>query len=206
MKDAHAERREITRIEPAGDHFVLITLPSGDERLEPLLNLSAQGVAVLLRTQRYGLQPGQFIPRVQFFTGGECTLQCQARIRDVAQVSLEDGSVGVKVGLSLELPEPAEREIPQTDVYDEPQIIADTLHNAMKARAPLRLVPDSDGQSPGAMVERFIQAERGADSVKLTLGEELLKKGKAHLLRTAERCELRGELYGTRIAFYAEVE
>ncbi|MEL6544211.1 MAG: hypothetical protein AAFQ82_06265, partial [Myxococcota bacterium] len=83
---------------------------------------------------------------------------------------------------------------------------ADTLHNAMKARAPLRLVPDSDGQSPGAMVERFIQAERGADSVKLTLGEELLKKGNAHLLRTAERCELRGELYGTRIAFYAEVE
>lgn len=207
MKDRpeSRERRELRRVEPAGDHFVLITLPSGDERLEPLLNLSAQGVAVLLRSPRYTLQPGAFVPRVRFFTEGECTLQCQARIRDVTQVSLENGSIGVKVGLSLELPDSGEREVPQTDTYDEPQIIADTLHNVVKARASLRIVPDSDSQSAGAGVARFPKVDWEHDQLQLELDEPLRTRGQVYQLRGGERCELRGELYGTRIAFQAEV-
>ncbi len=199
------DRRELRRVEPAGDHFVLITLPSGDERLEPLLNLSAQGVAVLLRSQRYSLQPGAFVPRVRFFTEGECTLQCQARIRDVTQVSLENGAVGVKLGLSLELPDSGERQVPQTDTYDEPQIIADTLHNVVKARAALRIVPDSDSQSVGVGISRFLKLERDADQVRVKLADTLRTKDHEYTLRGGERCELRGELYGTRIAFQVEV-
>ncbi|MEM6730443.1 MAG: hypothetical protein AAF658_02740, partial [Myxococcota bacterium] len=199
------ERRVTGRVEPVGDHFVLITLPSGDERLEPLLNLSAQGVAILLRTQRYSLQPGQFIPRVRFYTEGECTLQCQARVRDVAQVGTEEGGVGIKVGLRLELPEAEKTEVPNTDTYDEPQIIADTLLNVVKARAALRVTPRQDNQTVGVGISRFVKVARESGTLRVKLADTLRSKNRVVTLRPGEACELRGELYGTRISFMAEV-
>ncbi|MEO1483591.1 MAG: hypothetical protein AAFU77_15895 [Myxococcota bacterium] len=194
-RTTHPDRRRTERYEPDGDHFVLISLPAGDERLEPLLNLSPQGVAVLLRTQRYDLQPGQFIPRVRFFTDGECTLQCQARVREVRQVRLENGSVAVKVGLRLELPDDEGSQRSDSDTYDEPQIIADTLLNVVKSKTNVRLVQPEHNQS--VSITRFGKVDLESQTLKVFVDE-----GQVHPYTAGD---LMGELYGTRIALHLEV-
>lgn len=178
---------------------MLVTLPSGDERLEPLLNLSPHGVAILLRAQRSDIQPGNFLPRVRFFTNGECTLQCQATVRDVAQVSLETGGLGLKLGLRLELLESPEPSQPAVDTYSEPAIITDTLQNLMKAKTPvwLHAVGGNDRSPPRATVLRG-----SAASGELVL--RLLDTGLPPQEHGA--CfELRGECYGTRLTLAANV-
>lgn len=180
-----------------GDHHVLLVLPSGEERLEPLLDLSPHGVAVLLRAQR-DLQPGAFLPRVRFFTNGECTLQCQATVRDVQPFKTDDGLVASKVGLRLELLDSAEPVAPPIDTYNEPEVVADTVTNLVRAKASLRVHVSGDSGARGlATVEvtRFAR-ESGELSVRVTEGD-------SNALETGATCELRGESFGTRLSLVA---
>lgn len=191
------DRRELTRVPPMGDHHVLLVLPSGEERLEPLLDLSPHGVAILLRAQR-DLQAGAFLPRVRFFTNGECTLQCQATVRDIQPVTTADGTFASKVGLRLELldaPEPAATPV---DTYNEPEVVADTVSNLVRAKATLRVhvMGDAVGRGLAAVeVVRFVR-----DSGELTVR---VNEGDLNGLETGATCELRGESFGTRLSLVA---
>ena len=194
------DRRELERVTLAGDHFVLVALPSGEERLEPLLDLGPHGVAILLRTQRADIAPGAFLPRVRFFVKGECTLQCQATVREVTQVPLEDGGFGLKVGMRLELLDSPEPSQPVVDTYSDAVIIADTVTNLVRAKATLRVHATGDNNPRGlATVEitRFSR-ELGELSVRITEGESTA-------LETGATCELRGESYGTRLSLVANL-
>ena len=195
--DGLQDRRELTRVPPTGDHHVLLVLPSGEERLEPLLDLSPHGVAILLRAQR-DIQAGAFLPRVRFFTNGECTLQCQATVREVTPVTTHDGALATKVGLRLELLDSAEPTAPPVDTYQEPEVVADTVANLVRAKASLRVhVMGDSGQRGLASVEvtRFAR-DAGELSVRVTEGD-------LNALETGATCELRGESFGTRLSLVA---
>lgn len=194
MTSATSNRRRLDRYIPPGDHFLLISLPNGEERLEPLMNLSAEGIALVLRTQRHDLQPGQLIPRIRFFTGGECTLECRARVRDVTQVSLEDGSVGLKLGLRLELPEGEELEDSETDTYQDIKIINDTLMNIIKTKSRMRFRQDDD--QVGLHILRFspVHADDSTLTVELEEGEILPHRAG----------KISGELYGASLTLHVQ--
>src|SRR4051812_3328397 len=94
-------KRLAARVAPPRDQFVVVQLPNGEERLEPLVDLSPTGLAILLRAQRPDVQPGIRLPRLRLFTHGECTLEAAASVREVTQVTV-DGAVAWKVGLKLD--------------------------------------------------------------------------------------------------------
>src|SRR4051812_5008290 len=94
-------KRLATRVAPPGDQFVVVQLPNGEERLEPVVDLSPNGLAILLRAQRPEIQPGTRLPRLRLFTQGECTLETTASVREVTQVST-DGALAWKIGLRLD--------------------------------------------------------------------------------------------------------
>ncbi len=195
-----SDRRELERVTAAGDHFVLVALPSGEERLEPLLDLGPHGVAILVRTQRADLAPGAFLPRVRFFVKGECTLQCQATIREITPTKLEDGGMGVKVGMRLELLDSPEPSQPVVDTYSDSEIVADTVTNLVRAKAALRLHTIGDNNARGLATVEIVRfsRENGELSVRVIEGETTA-------LDTGETCELRGESYGTRLSLVAKL-
>ncbi|MBC7794732.1 MAG: PilZ domain-containing protein [Clostridia bacterium] len=195
---AAQNRRELARVPPKGDHHVLLVLPSGEERLEPLLDLSPHGVAVLLRAQR-DLQAGAFLPRVCFFTNGECTLQCQATVREVTPVTSPDGTLATKIGLRLELLDSSEPGAPPIDTYNEPEVVADTVANLVRGKTSLRVHANGDTGRGLASVEvtRFAR-DPGELTVRVTEGD-------LNALETGATCELRGESFGTRLSLIAEL-
>ena len=187
-------RRSLPRAALPRESFVLIELPSGEERLEPLLDLSPTGVAVLLRTQRSALQPGVVLKRLRFFTNGECTLETRAAVRDVQPTTLDDGSLGLKLGLKLEGSVIESKGDEPTAEYREPPIIADAVANIVAAKATVGL-----DASPEVAVLLFARADAKNHLVVLTL-----ESGSAPTLRKSHDVELVTELYGTRLAVVAK--
>lgn len=191
-----SERRTLDRVRPEGEHYVLIALPSGEERLEPLVDLSPHGVAVLLRVQRSDITPGTFLPRVRFFTNGECTLQCQATVREVSEAEIESGGLGMKLGLKLEIHEPSAATAPTVDTYSEPTIIGDAVANLFRAKATVRVERGSDPKAMPRAVCHQLHRERR----QLVLRLEGAKDG---VFPQGEAYELATELYGTRLSLVA---
>jgi hypothetical protein len=191
---SHENRRSMPRAALPHETFVLIELPSGEERLEPLLDLSPTGVAVLLRAQRSTIQPGTVLKRLRFFTNGECTLQTRASIRDVQPTTLEDGTLGAKLGLKLESGVDEDKSEPATQEYVEPPIIVDAVQNLVAAKAVVHL-----DASPAPATLAFTRADPKTRSLVLTL-----KAGSAPTLRRGHEVQLVSELYGTRLAVVAK--
>ncbi|MBI5509146.1 MAG: hypothetical protein HY903_10370 [Deltaproteobacteria bacterium] len=192
--DEPENRRELRRAQAPHDSQILIELPSGEERLEPLLDLSPTGVAVLLRATRSALQPGTVLRRLRFFTDGECTLQTRATIRDVQPVTLADGRPGLKLGLQLEGEAAAIRTELPTQEYTQPAVVMDALQNLVAAAAVVKL--DS---APTAATAIFARADGKGRLLVLKIdgnGTLSLKRG--------QDVDLVTELYGTRMSVVAK--
>jgi len=187
-----SNRRALERVTmPPGDSQILVELPSGEERLEPLLDLSPRGVAILVRAQRTGLRIGAVLPRVRFFTNGECTLQSRATIRDLTEVTLDDGSTGTKIGLRLES-DLSMRSDPVTYEYTQAPIVNDAVSNLVHARSTASLERDGD---TGDATLAFTRASDDKSSITLRL-----TAGDPPQLRRGQDVRLTTELYGTRMA------
>ncbi|MEE8408203.1 MAG: hypothetical protein V3T05_01230 [Myxococcota bacterium] len=191
-------RRKLERTTPPGDNHVLVELPSGEERLEPLLDLSPNGIAILLRANRVALQPGVVLPRLRFFSHGECTMQCRATIRDIAPVTLDNGGGGLKLGLQLESQAAAiEIQSPVTE-YAQIPLITDAVFNLITARAVATIEAGATTPFEAPRVVRFSRA--GSDRSVVVLK---LESGSAPQLRRGRTYEIVAELFGTRMALRA---
>lgn len=178
MSESRESRRH-ERFRLEGDHFALIQLPAGDERLEPLLDLSATGVAVLMRSPQPVLQPGMILPRVRIFRRGECALDTQANVRDVTQVSLEGGGVGQKLGLLLETPQGRRQVAAAIDKYEQPAVITAALTDVIHNRARANLAPAGAESTTNVATGVFNRVSPQSDSFYLELdrpGGNLLAK------------------------------
>lgn len=190
-------RRQQLRTPLAGDHYVLIELPNGKERLEPIVDLSPEGVAILIRVPDAGLLPGVTLPRLRFFVRGSCSLDTRASVRSVSQVSLEDGGIGLKVGVRLEPSEATEGRA-SIDVYDTPEVIVDTLTNLVAARAQATLSPAGVDEQEAALPVSFLRLRDDRSRVVTTwdaVGKLPMACGDTGTLVC--------ELYGTRLALEA---
>ncbi|MBI3179315.1 MAG: hypothetical protein HYZ27_06610, partial [Deltaproteobacteria bacterium] len=166
---------------------MLIEMPSGEERLEPILDVSPTRVLVLVHTSPSLLAPGTVLPRLRFFVGGECTLQSRGTVRESMPVSLGE-NMAVKVGIELEAREAGRQ--PLYHEYSQPAIIADALGNLIAAEAQATIEGSRD-----ALTFRRMSAGK---SLALSVN------GGAHpALRRGHAYTLSAELYGTRLALSA---
>ncbi len=183
-------KRQAKRVPPPGDHFVMVQLPSGEERLEPLLDLSAGGLAILLRAPRFEVAPGTRLPRLRLFTAGECTLDCAATVRDVMQVSTAELGVAFKVGLAVDGGEPVQAAL-SAEQDDDPRVLRDTVGNLVAAKAAGRLLSSRGSDGPAAVLTSV-----SADGKVLTLQ---LTGRASGLPKAGESCRFVTELYGSRL-------
>ncbi len=195
--DQRKDRREQIRSPANQDSLVLIELPGGEERLEPLLDLGPRGVAVLLRANR-PLTRGTVLPRLRLFARGECTLQSIAVVRELTPVELPDGTPAFKLGLSLEQGQ-AQAIPPARVIYREPAIIADALANLLYAKAELHFEVETRAVARHRVTVRLCRLGDDRSSffaVVLAGGVPPLRRGRLQALNA--------ELYGTRLFLHAE--
>ena len=149
------ERRSETRLSPHRPSRALVALGEHEERLEPILDVSSQGVRILLRKRKKLPEVGQKLPRVRLFTQGECTLDVPGVVRDV----LEEKD-GYSVGIQLIGGTPQTE--PQTTITEELSI-ADALSNLVAFRCEGQLTrPEASSTDPRPIVsfERALVKER----------------------------------------------
>lgn len=178
--------------------MALLQLQSGLERLEPIIDISPTGVAVLVRTDTLSLVPGTVLPRVRLFSHGGCSLDTQATVKDVAQVSLEGGGVGLKVGLSLVATIPKGTAKSYIDTYTPGKILTDTVTNLITSRALLGLRPAHQKDAPPTISGRLMSVTPDRQGLLFAPAE-----GETPLLKARETYDLVGELYGTKLAITA---
>ncbi len=188
MNTGPGNRRGAERVTLAGDQFVVVQLPSGEERLEPIVDLSATGVSILLRTSRPDVQPGLTLPRLRLFTNGECTLDTPADVREVTQLSTPEGNIAFKVGLRLERHALAAGQESLADT-----VLDDTVMNLVAARAAGDLAPIDAAPGQSFRVA-FTAVREDKETVVLTLAGSADQKPPLGVLYA-----LATELYGSRL-------
>lgn len=187
--------RRHPRLALTGELSALVELPGGEERLEPVLDLSAEGLALLLRTQQPALRPGHLLPRLRLFNHGTCALDIQAEVREVTEVSLEAGGVGQRVG--LQLGEATATLTGSEELDSDPANLTSSVDALTRARARVQIT--AAGQSP--------QEGRGgralnADPHQRVWAVELIGDGDTQLIPD-QLYDIHAQLLGHRIALRA---
>jgi hypothetical protein len=192
------ERRRIGRSAMSADTCILVELPDGEERLEPVLDVSPTGVAVLVRSRPESLRRDAVLRRVRLFANGACTLHSRAVVRDRVEVTLPDGTPALKLGLSLEAAEAVPQATPAQVTYAEPAVIADAVMNLIHARAEAIIEVDTQTRSRYRLDVAFARA--AADGGAFHVG---IAAGGVPSLRRGRVYPLQAELFGTRMVLWA---
>lgn len=175
-----------------GDHFALIELPSGEERLEPLLDVHLRGLAILLRTLRVKLHPGMSVPRVRIFADGECTLDIRAHVRSVTQVSLETGGVGLRVDLEIEGVTGGAQPGTSVEQTTSEEAIARAVSDLVNARAQVQVLRENHTWSDEMPQGHLLHSHPDRRALEVYARESMI-------LSAGHLYDLHVELLGTRM-------
>jgi hypothetical protein len=167
---------------------VLVELPTGEVRLEPVLALGGGLAEVAYRGPTGTLRPGATLTHVQVFADGLRVLSCPASVQDLQ-------GEGQEAILTLALQtarEEADAPIQQND------LITETVQSLLEARASASLTIDG-ATLPG---QAFL-ARAEADPQRLVI-EVQLPEGTA-LPAPGRVCEVTCLLFGARVVLLAKV-